>query len=315
MNTHDPRLLAVDLERARARVPDLLRYWSGTLPESVIAAALAAGPRPSAGGAGATAVVPLHGLILRRPGLIEELFGAASLDRFMAAMREAVANPDVTAIVIDVDSPGGEVDGITEAAAELRAMRGVKPVIAICDTMAASAAYWLASQASEVVVTPSGGVGAIGVYMVYDDISGLLEQEGVKRTVLSAGKFKEASVGGQPLSDAARDQFQALIDAHYAAFVGDVAKGRNVPASKVRGGYGEGLFLSASAAKAEGMVDRVAPLADVLRSPALRGGARAEGAAAIVAETDPQDPEPDPEPTADPADLELYRRRAVAHLR
>lgn len=315
MTTHDPRLMAVDLQRAKARLPDLFRYWSGSLSDAVIQAAMAAGPRRPSSQAGAVAIVPLHGMILRRPGLIEELFGAASLDGFMASMRAAVANPDISSIVIDVDSPGGEVDGVTEAAADLRAMRGQKPIVAIANGMAASAAYWLAAQASELVVTPSGGAGAIGIYMVYDDISGLLEAEGVKRTVLSAGKYKEASVGGQPLSEAARGQFQSLIDGHYAAFVADVAKGRNVPASKVRGGYGEGLFLSAAAAKEEGMVDRIAPFADVLRSPALRGGARAEdGAPAIVAEMEPPIPDPEPVPTPG-ADIELYRRRAAAHVR
>jgi capsid assembly protease len=302
------------------RYGDLFRYRAGLIPTAAIDAALQAASQRPQMQAGSIAVVPLHGVICRRPGFIEELFGAASLEGFMGTMRGAMASPDISAIVIDIDSPGGEVDGVTEAAAELRAMRGQKPIVAIADTMCASAAYWLASQATEVVASPSGGAGAIGVYTLYDDISGLLEQEGVKRSVISAGKFKEASVGGLELSDVARNQFQDLVDADYGLFVNDVAKGRGVPTSKVRGGYGEGLYLSATAAKAEGMIDRIAPLADVLRSPSLRSGTKSEvGDAGIVAEMDaPPEGAQDTEAEAAArvaAELELLRRRARSHRR
>lgn len=337
----DLRPMALDVSQM-GRWTGWLSYRAGLLSPEVLAALTAdraeqgAVTRAQTRSGSSIAVVGLQGPIVRRPDFFDEFFGAASLERFMGSVRAAAADPDVTAILLDVDSPGGEVAGLTEAAAELRAIRAQKPLGAIADTMAASAAYWLASQASDLTVTPSGGVGAIGIYSIHDDFTAALEQAGIKRTIISAGKFKEASIGGLALSDAARKQWQDIADADYAAFTSDVAKGRGIPVKTVRSGYGQGLYLGADAALAEGMVDRVATLGEAIRSPKLKslaastallddGGDQPDPLTELPVQDEPPTGDPpvvDPpqiEPIEEPdqaplASLDYYRARARRHL-
>lgn len=202
-------------------------------------------------------VLPLYGVIIPKANLFADMSGATSLQRFGSAFQQALADPDVGAILIDVDSPGGLVDGVPELAAEIRAARGTKPITAIANTDAASAAYYIAVQADELVVTPSGQVGSIGVFSAHDDISGLQEKIGVKTTLVSAGKYKTEASPYEPLSDEARAHIQETVDDYYGMFVGDVAKARGVEASAVRSGYGQGRMLTAKRALKAGMVDRI----------------------------------------------------------
>lgn len=218
-------------------------------------AARAARPPATQGG---VAVIPLKGLITPQPSFLSMLFGGGGgLQAFRAQLRDAVNAEDITAIILDVDSPGGSTDLIAEVAAELRAARTVKPLVAVANTWAASAAYWLAAQADELIVTPSGEVGSIGVYCAHEDISGFEDQLGIKTTLISAGKYKTEGNPYEPLSDEARQALQDKVDTYYAMFVSDVAKGRGVTASAVRAGYGEGRMLTADQAVAEKLADRV----------------------------------------------------------
>lgn len=238
------------------------------------AAALQRGrPRQIDGG---VARVALRGILAPPSGLLAMLFGMRNpLDEFSEAMRQAIADPDVGAIVVEVDSPGGVVDGIPEAAAMLRSLRGSKPIVAHSNTMMASAAYWLGAQADEVVVTPSGAVGSIGVYATHRDMSGAMKMMGVETTLVSAGKFKTDGSPFQPLSESAREHIQEDVDHFYGLFIADVAKGRGVKVSDVRSGYGEGRVLNAKAALAAHLVDRVETIGETVArlSSRSRGGA------------------------------------------
>ena len=131
---------------------------------------------------------------------------------------------------MNVDSPGGLIDLVPETAALIRTVRETKPVIAVANTYAASAAYWLASQASDLVVTPSGEVGSIGVYMPHLDVSGWEEQQGVKTTLISAGKYKTERSPFEPLSDEAAAAMQDTVDKYYGMFTYGVAVGRGTSA-------------------------------------------------------------------------------------
>ena len=207
---------------------------------------------------GGVVTVPLKGVLMPMGGLLAMLFDIEDpIQGFRRAMREALGNDDVGAIVVDVDSPGGVVDNIPEVAAELRKARGTKPIVAVTNTLAASAAYWLASQADEVIITPSGMAGSIGVYQVHRDMSGAMELMGVKTTFISAGKYKTEGNGFEPLSEEAREHFQEDVDYYYDLFVKDVAAGRKAKVADVRRGYGEGRVLTAKRAVEEGLADRV----------------------------------------------------------
>jgi signal peptide peptidase SppA len=213
---------------------------------------------------GGIAVLPLLGVIFQRTNLLTEFFGGTSLDRFARDFRLAVQNPGVSAIVLDVDSPGGEIFGTMEMAAEIFRARKEKKIIAIANSLMASAAYWIASAAAELVVTPSGQVGSIGVFALHMDFSKNLEMAGVKPTFISAGAFKTEGNELEPLGETARGALQKRINEYYDAFVRDVARQRGATPAQVRGGFGQGRVVGAAEARALGMVDRVATLDETL---------------------------------------------------
>lgn len=214
---------------------------------------------------GAIAVVPLHGIMSQFGGtLMETSEPMASTARVGAAIDKAVADDGVKAIVLHIDSPGGGIYGVRELAAKVRAARDVKPVIAQVDSVAASAAYWVATQATEVVVTLGGDVGSVGVYTVHEDVSGLLDAEGVKETLIYAGKYKVEANPFEPLSEQARAHLQGRVDAAYRDFVAAVASGRGATTARVESDFGQGRVISAKEALAAGMVDRIATFDDTL---------------------------------------------------
>lgn len=214
---------------------------------------------------GSLAVIPIVGVIEFRPSWLSDFGITVPTLRVSAAIHAALEDPQVSTIVLDIDSPGGTVEGVMELAAEIRKARDVKPIIAIANPRAASAAYWLASQASEIVVTPSGGVGSVGVYLMHVELSARIEKEGYKITFVSAGDHKVEGNPYQPLSKEAQEKFQADVDAIYDVFIADVAKGRKVSKSKVLKQFGQGRMLLAKDALAAGMVDRIAAADEVFQ--------------------------------------------------
>jgi len=234
--------------------------------------------------AGAVAVIPIYGTIVPKADLMSKISGGTSAADIKLAVSDAMQDPDVGSIVFDVDSPGGLTDLVPETAAYIRANRGRKPMLAVANTMMASAAYWLGAQADEVAVSPSSLTGSIGVFAAHDDLSAAQERLGVKTTLISAGKYKTEANRNAPLSDEARAHIQSLVDSAYAMFTNDVAAGRGVKAKDVRGGFGEGRILPAQAAVAEGLADRVATLEQtIMRAAGL--AALPSGTQALKSET------------------------------
>lgn len=238
---------------------------------------------------GAVAVLPLFGVISQRLGMIDEMSGGTSLEAFMARFRAAMADPAVRTIVMQIDSPGGSVYGVQEASEEIRAARDSKKIIAAVDPLAASAAYWLASAASEIAMTPSGDVGSIGVVGMHVDYSEALAAEGIRVTYIHAGKHKVEGNQTEPLGEDARAFMQQRVDEYYGAFVRGVSKGRGVAPEAVRKDFGEGRVFGAEQALSVGMIDRIEPLAETIRRaqprtrrPSAAAKAEADIAAAIL---------------------------------
>jgi signal peptide peptidase SppA len=190
--------------------------------------------------------------------------GSASTDRIAKDIRSAMSDPAVSAILLDVDSPGGTVFGVAELAKEIFGMRGQKPVVAIANSLAASAAYWIASAASEFHVTPSGEAGSIGVFAEHTDISKWLENEGIKPTLIQAGDFKTEGNQYAPLTDEATAYIQSRVNDYYGMFVKAVAKYRGVSETKVQRDFGQGRVFGADQAVACGMADKVSTFDQVL---------------------------------------------------
>ncbi len=208
---------------------------------------------------------------------------APGMDRFRAALNMAASDPNVAAIVIDVDSPGGTVTGTPETAAAVAAAAKVKPVIAVTETMAASAAYYIASQASEIVVAPSAEVGSIGVLAVHMDMSKMLEDFGVKATIIRSRPGKADANPYEPLTDEALAAIQASVNEADADFLKAVASGRKTTVANVRETFGQGRMVSAKEAVRLGMADRIATLPEVLSGLIRpRGMARRRSALAFA---------------------------------
>lgn len=299
------------------------RAAGGEFTAAEIQARIGAGPsdpQPSRGGV--TVIVPLRGVIAHRMGGMNESSGGMSAERFMRMMQAAAADSQVSSILIDIDSPGGTVNGVTDAAQAVYDARQQKPIVALANGQMASAAYWIGSQAHEIVAVPGlieASIGSIGAYTIHTDLTAALEKEGVKPTVISAGKHKFEGNPFEPLSDETRAVIQARVDSAYERFLSDVARGRGVGVSAVRNGYGEGRTLAAADAKKAGLVDRIATMDATLArlsSPTIRGrlmnGARAEVPDGEMFAGDELELIATVQAIADlrkPADAELARRR------
>lgn len=292
----------------------------------------AAGPEAARGSRGrrrdasTVAVIPIIGTLTQRPEMIGSMAETRSTAEMVAEVRAAMADPDVDAVVLEVDSPGGEVFGVPEAWAALRAAAKAKPLVAAVNSMAASAGYYLASAADEVWVTPSGLVGSVGVYMLHVDASKALEDMGESWEFIVArnSPFKVEGNPAEPLTEEAREALQADVDRYMAMFERDVARGRRVSVDTVRQQFGQGRVVGPDAARSAGMIDQVGTLEDAVRRAAALGqerrdrGSGAQGALVTVpgpapapsvqepapepVAAEPAPPEPAPEPEADGPD-------------
>lgn len=248
-------------------------------------------PQPTEGGS--VAIIPIYGVIAPRANLMTEMSGGTSFQALTGQLREAMANKAVKTIILDVDSPGGSVAGATEFAREVMRARTKKPIIAVAQYLMASAAYWASAAATEIVAAPSALVGSVGVYTIHEDVSVALEALGIKRTYISAGKFKVDGNEDEPLSPESEARIQAKVDDAYAMFLGDISKGRGVPLTDVRNGYGQGDVVTASEALRLGMIDAVATLDDTL-ARVMTAAPAAGRAAHTIAPTSDTTQEPSP---------------------
>lgn len=206
-----------------------------------------------------TSVIPIQGVITPRGN-----FGGTSIGRIVGQFRWALADRSISAIVFDIDSPGGDVTGIPELADEIFRARGQKKTISVVNTAAEAGAYWLASAAKELVVAPSGCLGAIGIVSAHEDNSVALEKSGLRISLISAGKYKTDGNPYEPLSDSGRADMQGKVNAFHNMFVDAVALGRGVSTAAVRGGFGQGRSVLASRAVAMGMADGIETLDQVI---------------------------------------------------
>lgn len=239
-------------------------------------------PRGAMGGGTTVAVVQVVGTLTQRVQVVGSAETRSTAD-VAAEVRAFALEPSVDAVILEIDSPGGEVFGVPEAWASIRESARMKPVIAHANSVAASAALYLASAATEVWVTPSGEVGSVGVYALHVDMSKALEQMGEAWDFVVATKspYKVEGNPSGPLTGEARDHAQQDVDRYMGMFVRDLAKGRGVSERRVEADFGGGRMLGPAEALAVKMVDQVGTFeqavgrAAQLAQPA-RGGRRAE---------------------------------------
>lgn len=242
---------------------DQMGHMMAQVEEKIAAGPLVVGKDTGRG----VAVIPLQGIITPKPSLLSMLFGGGGgLSGFTRQLNAAVADPDVSHILLNVDSPGGSVEMVPETAAAIRTAGQAKPIVAQANTQMASAAYWLASQAHEISVTPSGSVGSVGVYKLHQDLSGAHEMRGIKPTLISAGNHKVDGNPFEPISSDALDRAQQDVGDYYGMFVNDVARGRGVDNPGTGGeAFGGGNVDIGKRAVKTGLADKVSTMDETVK--------------------------------------------------
>ena len=207
------------------------------------------------------ALVPIHGTLAKRVGAVEAASGLTSYAAVEEMILDAATDPAVRAILLDIDSPGGEVGGVFDLAAMIREARQGKPVWAVADD-AFSAAYLLASAAERIYLPQTAGVGSVGVIAVHVDESQRDAQEGRRYTTVFAGARKNDFSSHEPLSGDARNRLQSEVDRLYGMFVTAVAANRGLTEDAVRATEAS-IYFGANALVA-GLADRVGTFRDAL---------------------------------------------------
>jgi signal peptide peptidase SppA len=281
-------LLERIMRRERVHDDEILSEFNHAPPgderqAELAAQAAALGPMifPAAGRGGkATALISLRGVALYDLELQPYAFSTLLLAQSVNALAR---DPEVGAVILNIDSPGGVITGVPEAADAIwAARRAGTHVTALVNPLAASAAYWIASQANEVVAVPSGETGSIGVFILHSECSGMLEQAGVKAKYIFAGEHKVEGNPIEPLSEEAEEEFQSRVDFTNRQFVKAVARGRETTMANVERTFGQGRTFFSTGALRVGMIDRIATLDKALSKAGVAGDPqvfRAEGAA------------------------------------
>ena len=208
------------------------------------------------------AVIPIYGTLVRRTQGLEAQSGLTSYAGIALALDTALADPNVAAILLDIDSPGGESSGVFDLADRIRAATAIKPVWAVANDMAFSAAYALGSAASRLIVSRTGGVGSIGVIAMHVDQSVKDQQDGIAYTAVFAGDRKNDLNPHAPISGEAHSFLQGEVNRIYDLFATTVAKHRGMGVNTIKGTQAA-LFFGADAV-ASGLADDVGTLDDAL---------------------------------------------------
>jgi signal peptide peptidase SppA len=219
-----------------------------------------AGDDPSAGSdpddeSSGVAVIGIYGPLVPRRGNVQMCTRMTSYESVAAQLDQALADPSITQIVLDIDSPGGAATGCFELADRIRAANAVKPVTAIVNFQAFSGGYMIAAAAGEIVVSQSSGVGSVGVIAQHFDVSKMDEAMGVKVTAIYRGARKNDLNPHEPLSDASLATLNAMIDRTYDQFTGYVSNFRGLPLQAVKDTEA-GLYFGQDAIAA-GLADRL----------------------------------------------------------
>jgi len=215
---------------------------------------------------GGTGVLSVCGPLFNRGAILGENWGFSTYEGLDFKLRQMAADPKIKRVILDMDSPGGHAAGAFELAATIRAVNATKPVFAHVNALAASAGYALASGARAIVSAPSGESGSIGVVVAHVDISGALEKAGVGVSLVHAGKNKVDRYPYKPLSESAKAELQAEVDAFHTMFVETVAAGRGSRLTADAARNTEARIFLAADARNVGLIDEIGSFGELLET-------------------------------------------------
>lgn len=222
---------------------------------------------------GDTAVVRISGPMMKHES---SLGTSTSTIRVRRALRAVAASDAIKSVLLVVDSPGGTYAGTADLARDVAALAKRKPVVAFVEDIAASAAYWIISQATRIIASETSEIGSIGTYAVIEDTSVAAALSGVRVHVLSTGDYKGAGTPGSPISDQHLAEWQRVINELNGYFLAAVARGRSLPISQVRE-LADGRVHVAREAKSLGLIDDVGTYEAALSAARRDQSSRAKG--------------------------------------
>jgi signal peptide peptidase SppA len=171
------------------------------------------------------AVLPIEGVIAKKMNLFTQISGGVSTQILQTDIVAALNDPTAHSIILAIDSPGGQVDGTQAAADQVRAARGIKPIVSLIDGTGASAAYWIAAAADRVYITgDTTMVGSIGVVLKHLDNSKAEGTKGIKIMEITSGRYKRIASEHSPLNKEGRTSLQNVSDHIYSVFVDAVVR-------------------------------------------------------------------------------------------
>ena len=210
------------------------------------------------------AIIPVTGPIFPRANLFTMVSGATSLDMLARDFTLAVENPSIRSIIFNIDSPGGEVTGVSELSSMIFSARGEKPIISYVFGRAASAAYWIGSAADKMVVAPTAQLGSIGVIAVLHDTRVRDEKSGVKTLEFVSSVSPKKTIDLD--SDVGRARIQTILDNLAGVMVADIARNRGTDEETVLEDFGQGDVFVGALAVGQGLADELGSLEQVIAS-------------------------------------------------
>jgi signal peptide peptidase SppA len=210
-------------------------------------------------------VIPVNGVLCKAGNMFTDISGASSMQIIGGQFAAALADPEVSAIVLAIDSPGGSVDGTEALANQIHAARGQKPIAAVADGLMASAAYWIGSAADEVFIAgDTTSVGSIGVIASHVSSAGADAQRGLVRSVVASGPLKGVPSSHAPLDGPGRAVLQQQVDAAHAVFRGAVSRNRGLAGAPLDA-VSDGRILMGQSAITAGLADGRASVDEIVR--------------------------------------------------
>ena len=231
---------------------------------------------------GRVAVLRLEGTIQPIADAKSYYMGAVSLETLAQNLKAAIEDPNIKAVCLHVDSPGGQVVGVSEFAALIKSLSKNKPIYGYASGMAASSAYWILSACQIIAVAPQATLGSIGVLYSFFDWSEANANRGLEITSIVSSQSPKKGIS--PATEEGKKEYQALADEMAQTFIEDVATNRDVSAETVASKFGRGFVLNGSKAVKAGMADQVATFEDFLAQ--IEAKAATEGSTEPTAETE-----------------------------
>lgn len=219
-------------------------------------------------------IIPISGAIRKRNSWLLELFGGTSTEKLQSTVQTFLEDGDADVAVLKVDSPGGTVDGVKEAADFIFQAQQVKPIVTYVDGLMASAGLYLGSPARKVTAYNTSEIGSIGVWTMHSDFSKAFEDMGIINTIIASAPYKGKPNPYEPLTKDIKNYVQDMIGGFSDIFIADVSRYMDTDINKVRSEWANGKMFLAEQAKEMGLIDEIMTFDETLEMAAEMVGGK-----------------------------------------